>query len=71
MPRPTTEAADYERFPLRLPRDVMEALRAKSAKSGAPINTELIQAIRRGLRLPACAKPAQSKHHRPIPASSS
>jgi plasmid stability protein len=51
MPRPTTEAADYERFPARLPKDVMQALRGKAAKSGAPINAELVKALRQALRL--------------------
>jgi hypothetical protein len=52
MPRPKTEAADYERFPARLPSDVMQALRAKAKESGAAINVELVKAARRGLRLP-------------------
>lgn len=52
MPRPKTSAADYERFPARLPSDVMQALRQNAAKSGAPINTELVKALRRALHLP-------------------
>ena len=53
MPRPKTAAATYERFAARLPQDVLQALRARAAKSGAPVNVELVQAVRRGLRLPA------------------
>lgn len=53
MPRPKTDAADYERFPARLPKDVMHALRKSADKSGAPVNTELVRALRRALRLPA------------------
>jgi plasmid stability protein len=52
MPRPLTEAADYERFPARLPKDVIQALRIRSAKTGAPINTELVKVLRQALRLP-------------------
>ena len=35
MPRPKTAAAEYERFPARLPKDVMYALRAISTKISA------------------------------------
>lgn len=52
MPRPKTAASDYERFPARLPKDVMQVLRKNAAKSGAPVNTELVRALRRGLHLP-------------------
>jgi len=53
MPRPKTDAADYERFPARLPKDVMQALRRSAAKAGRPINTELVRILRRALRVPA------------------
>lgn len=52
MSRPFTEASEYEPFLARLPKDVITVLRQKSRKTGAPINTELIAALRRGLRLP-------------------
>jgi hypothetical protein len=50
MARPATQAAEYERFPARLPRELMDALRANAKKTGAPINVELIKAIQRGLK---------------------
>lgn len=53
MPRPKTDAADYERFPARLPKDIMQALRKNAEKSGAPINTEIVKVLRRALKLPA------------------
>lgn len=52
MPRPKTDAADYERFPARLPKDIMQALRKQAEKSGAPINTEMVRVLRRALKLP-------------------
>lgn len=60
MPRPFTEAKDYERVTARLPSGIMQALRAAAAKSGAALNTEMIKALRRGLRLPATKKPDAS-----------
>ena len=53
MPRPKTEASEFVKFPLRIPKDLMDALRSKAAKSGAPVNTEIVRALRRDLRLPA------------------
>lgn len=50
--RPKTVAATYERFQARLPQDVMNALYERSDETGTPINTLLIKAVRRGLRLP-------------------
>jgi hypothetical protein len=50
MARPATEAAEYERFPARLPRELMDTLRANAKKTGAPINVELIKALQRGLK---------------------
>jgi predicted HicB family RNase H-like nuclease len=53
MGRPATKAADYVHFPLRLPKELMDVLRAKAAESGAPINTEVVRALRRDLQVPA------------------
>ena len=53
MARPKTAAAEFVKFPLRIPKDLMDAIRSKAAKSGAPVNTEIVRAIRRDLRLPA------------------
>ena len=53
MARPKTEAAEFVKFPLRIPKDLMDVLRSKAAKSGAPVNTEMVRAIRRDLRVPA------------------
>ena len=51
MPRPKTDAADYERFPARFPKEVMQALREVADRSGAPVNTVLIRTLRRALRV--------------------
>jgi predicted HicB family RNase H-like nuclease len=53
MARPKTAAAEFVKFPLRIPKELMDALRLKAARSGAPVNTEIVRAIRRDLRLPA------------------
>jgi predicted HicB family RNase H-like nuclease len=52
MARPKTAAAEFVKFALRIPKDLMDAIRSKAAKSGAPVNTEIVRAIRRDLRLP-------------------
>jgi hypothetical protein len=57
--RPKTIASTYERFPARLPRDVMDVLWERSLETGAPINTLLIKAVRRGLRL---RQPDETSH---------
>lgn len=51
MARPRTEASVYERFLARLPVDVMEILRERSAESGAPLNTELVRSLQRDMGL--------------------
>jgi hypothetical protein len=51
MPRPKTEAADYERLTLRLPKDVMEALRQAAADAHRPLNTQAILLFRQILGL--------------------
>ena len=50
--RPKTEAATYRKFTARLPEDVLDILSDRSEDTGTPINTLLIKAVRRGLRLP-------------------
>lgn len=49
MARPPGVTAEYVRFAARLPQRLMECLRARSAVSGAPLNTELVRAAERGL----------------------
>ena len=57
MARPRTIASTYVRFgPVKLPPELMAALRARAEASGAPINTEIILALRKGLKMPL--KPA-------------
>jgi hypothetical protein len=51
MPRPKTEAADYERLTLRVPKDVMEALRQAAADAHRPLNTQAILLFRQILGL--------------------
>lgn len=51
--RPKTEAATYRKFAARLPEDVLELLQERSEETGTPVNTLLIKAARRGLRLPS------------------
>ena len=51
MPRPKTEAADYERLTLRLPKDVMDALRHAAAAAHRPLNTHAILLLRQILGL--------------------
>lgn len=54
MPRPKTEAADYERLTIRLPKDVLDTLRRKAGKIGRPLNTQVVRMLQDGLR--ACRK---------------
>ena len=54
MPREKTDASTYKRFSVRLPPAILGVLRSRSLLNGTPINYELIQALRRGLRLPTC-----------------
>jgi predicted HicB family RNase H-like nuclease len=58
--RPVSAAAEFVKFPLRIPKDLMDAIRSKAARSGAPLNTEIVRAIRRDLRLPAPADGKES-----------
>ncbi|HEX6827103.1 MAG TPA: hypothetical protein VF077_12370 [Nitrospiraceae bacterium] len=53
MARPATEAALYQGFTLRLPRDISRALQTRSADSGISQNALIIAILRRALRLPA------------------
>lgn len=50
--RPKTAAATYEKFSARLPQDLLDLLWQRSEETGAPMNTLLVKAARRGLRLP-------------------
>jgi hypothetical protein len=64
MPSPgrqKTVAATYERFQARVPRDVMDVLWERSVETGAPVNTLLVRALRRGLRLPAPESRTEAK----------
>ena len=58
MPRPKTAAADYQRLTVRLPKDVLESLRAKAENIGRPLNTQIVRILRDGLR--KCRKGKQS-----------
>ena len=42
MPRPKTEAAEYERLTLRIPKKIMANLKAAAAAGHRPINTQAI-----------------------------
>jgi hypothetical protein len=64
MARPKTDAATFVHFALRLPKKAMDAVRARSARSGAPLNTELVRAILRDLHMPATAEPADAQADR-------
>ena len=65
MPRPKTEAADYERLTLRLPKDVMEALRQAAADAHRPLNTHAILLLRHILGLKN--KPYEERQRRERP----
>jgi predicted HicB family RNase H-like nuclease len=65
MPRPKTEAADYERLTLRLPKDVMEALRQAAAAAHRPLNTHTILLLRHMLGLQP--QPAAERQRRERP----
>jgi hypothetical protein len=58
MPRPKTEAADYERITLRFPKDVIAALRHAAAEAHRPMNTQAILLLRQvlGMDQPARAR---------------
>lgn len=49
MPRPKTEAADYERLTLRLPKDIAAALREQASSIGRAVNTHALYVLRYGL----------------------
>lgn len=49
MPRPKTEAADYERITLRVPRDVAATLRQQASEIGRAVNTHAVYVLRYGL----------------------
>ena len=61
MPRPKTEAADYERLTLRLPKDVMEA-----ADAHRPLNTQAILLLRQMLALKNQPHEEQQRCERPV-----
>jgi hypothetical protein len=58
MPRPKTAAADYERLTLRVPKDVIDALRHAADEAHRPLNTQAILLLRQVLHLddPPCAE---------------
>jgi hypothetical protein len=64
MARPKTDAADFVHFALRLPKDAMDAVRARATRSGAPLNTELVRAILRDLHMAATSEQAESQDAR-------
>ena len=49
MPRPKTEAAEYERLTLRLPKNVAAVLREQASAIGRPLNTHALYVLRYGL----------------------
>ena len=49
MPRPKTPAAEYEPVTLRIPPDLLAQVRAFVAETGVPLNTAMIQFLRRGV----------------------
>jgi hypothetical protein len=65
MPRPKTEAADYERLTLRLPKDVMEGLRQAAADAHRPLNTQAILLLRQILGLTNKSHGARQRRERP------
>jgi hypothetical protein len=52
MGRPKTPAADYEPVCLRLPPDLLDTVRDFVAETGVPLNTAMIQFLRRGVETP-------------------
>ena len=66
MPRPKTEAADYERLTLRLPKDVMEALRQAAAAAHRPLNTHAILLLRQILALNNQLPEERQRRERPV-----
>jgi len=66
MPRPKTEAADYERLTLRVPKDVMEGLRQAAADAHRPLNTQAILLFRQVLGLPNKPKVERKRRDRPV-----
>lgn len=49
MPRPKTEAAEYERLTLRIPKEVGEVLRQQAKEIGRAVNTHALYIFRYGL----------------------
>jgi hypothetical protein len=68
MGRPKTDASAYERFPARLPQDVMQELRHNAARFSRPVNTELVLLLRYAL---AMQQQTSKETHELLPASTS
>jgi len=49
MGRPLTASATYVQITVKLPPDLLGVLRARATESGAPLQTEVIRALKRGL----------------------
>jgi hypothetical protein len=62
MPRPKTEAAEYERLTLRLPPTLLANLRALVQETKVPLNTTVIQFLQHGVE-------TKQKARRPRPAA--
>lgn len=59
--RPKTEASTYEKFSARLPQDLLDLIWQRSEETGTPMNTILVKAARRGLRLPQPGRPVEEE----------
>ena len=52
MARPKTIASTYHRTHIRIPKELFRLLKARALMKEVALNTEIIQTLRRGLRLP-------------------
>lgn len=48
MPRPATQAADYEQVTIRLPKALLARVRARASEERRPINTQIIMCLEEG-----------------------
>jgi len=48
MPRPATEAADYEQVTIRLPKALLARVRARASQERRPLNTQIIMCVEHG-----------------------
>lgn len=71
MPRPKTVASTYERFPVRLPKELLRLIRVRSRLSGRPMNLEIIEALKRGLHLTSRSQDATNRSTRLLEESAS